>query len=475
LGFEFDSERGVIALKHPLERLLAEALLPFGMRLPKSRGCEGALLSARTGSHGQLLVLFEVNGPSAARGGASSRSSGEYEARDRVHFEMRRAKGVLQAMRASHLERAAELLQAIEKDLEPTWNAELHAWLAIDGGNGFSASKIADPLILSWFEAFHGIRSLRHLETALGLCGIGQEIQLRISKWLSVEPSHIFAGTALLAWAQEVRPQHLGLSRWLAKQAAERLGHLPHVPQEAMPFVALAVVWSEGAISAALAKDLLHLLGWPVAEGMASPYPLALALLLEASDQVELAERIWREVESGADPEAEPFLARRDEKRGLHLRAFERWQNVAHRWRSEGRKAEARSAFFEVLRLALQLGLRDEARVAAEEILDFGLALEPRELACLASQMRRYQLHFGDGFDRLGKLVMQAIEIDRGETPELVAALEELLEQAIETGRGIQAKAFASLLRRIRPDRVDSELEAQIEASEKRKAEGEPS
>lgn len=468
-GAKLEPETGAVRIPRPVRRFLAEALLPLGMRVPVVRGLAHAPPTVHVDGRGRSILRIAV-GSAAAR--ASSLGSTPTEPPTDVHRRARLVASVTAALAEGDITAAARELERLRDRLFGEDHAALRATCALEGFVG------ADGI----HEHAEGLLpSLARARSALASPDLTR-FEHEVREWLAREPSDAFAAAALVQMAERVRPTDASRARWLARQAAARLGRISYLlgePRENDWLRALAeraIELGEGEIPPALVEDLLPALGVRSAAGSAlelaaAGLPIgdvgsleglapevvspALPLALEALGRTELADHAWQRLRTREDAETAALVAARDERRGDRLAALESWDRAASLAEREGRLGDTRRAWVRAGRLAHALSLDEAAALRLERALDVRAPIAARDAVELVSAVRSVDAVELAG--RIEQLVMAAVAADGGESPELVGALEELLGWALERGAATRARALHAALTRVRPDRAKLE------------------
>jgi tetratricopeptide (TPR) repeat protein len=495
LPARLDAEAGVLVLERPMRHLLAEALLPLGMRVPSVRGLAFGAPAVIVDGRGRALLRIAAGAAAGTGMGlASTSSSGgipspaTLDHLDRVHAEARLVAGVTKALADGDLDAARHELTKIRGRLEPSSRAELHAACALethDGdGEGLEEGSALLPALARARRAVTGPGASR------------EQLERAVRAWLDREPSDALAASLLVRLAEEARKTDAPRSRWLARHAATRLARIPVHEQEdwIAPIAQRAVELAEGEIPRAIVEDLLPALGverllgsalelaaagLPAVGSSAALDELlpedttaALALALEAIERPELADRAWLRLRQRADAETAVLVAARDERRGDRLAALESWDRAAALSAAAGRAADARRAWIRAGQLAHQLSLDEGAGSRLDRALSARQVVTPEDAVALVGAIRRADLVELAG--RVEQLVIAAVAADGGESAELVGALEELLGWALERGAATRSRALHAALVRVRPERADLDelpLEPALPEEPRRRAE----
>jgi hypothetical protein len=500
LAARLDTESGVIVIERPIRRLLAEALLPLGMRVPSVRGLAFGAPAVVIDGHGRATLRIAVGAAAhAALGGLSTGTSSggvpspaTLEHLERVHAEARVTAAVTRALGEGDLDTARHELTKIRARLEPETRAELDAACALEtnehvGDLPDGGTSLLPSLARACSAALGGSTNSAAREL----------LERSVQTWLDREPSDALAGALLVSLAERARREDGPRSRWLARQGATRLARVPS-HADAAEWIGLtarrAVELAEGEIPRAVVEDLLPALGVErvlgsslalAAAGLPSSgssaaldellpedTTAALALALEAIERPELADRAWLRLRQRADAETAVLVAARDERRGDRLAALESWDRAAELSSREGRSVDARRAWVRAGHLAHALALDEGASQRLERALSARQTVTAEDAVSLVGAIRRADLVELAG--RIEQLVIAAVAADGGESAELVGALEELLGWALERGAATRARALHSSLARVRPERADLDelpLEPTLPEEPRRRAE----
>ncbi len=484
LPAKLDHDAGAIVLERPIRHLLAEGLLPLGMRVPGIRGVALGAPAVVVDGRGRavLRVAVGASATSMSLTGSSSSSSGglaspaTLDHLERVHAEARLVAGVTKALADGDLDAARHELTKVRARLDDSSRAELRAACALESRAGEARETEeteGSPTLLA---------SLARARAAVIDDGVSREqLERAVRAWLDREPSDALASALLVRLAEEARRGDAPRARWLARHAATRISRLPSGPQSrdverwAAPLARRAVELAEGEIPRAIVEDLLPALGVETLVGSAlelaaaglpgagsaaaldellpEDTSAALALALEAIERPELADRAWLRLRQRNDAETAVLVAARDERRGDRLSALESWDRAAELSAEAGRSADARRAWIRAGALAHALSLDEGAGVRLERALSAREAVTPHDAVALVGAIRRADLVELAG--RIEQLVLGALAADGGESAELVGALEELLGWALERGAATRARALHAALVRMRPERAD--------------------
>ncbi|MBX7192664.1 MAG: hypothetical protein K1X94_11430 [Sandaracinaceae bacterium] len=493
LPTRLDAEAGVIVLDRPLRHLLAEALLPLGMRVPSIRGLAFGAPAVVVDGSGRALLRVAV-GAAATTAVVTSSSSGgipspaTLDHAEKTHAQARLAAGVTKALVDGDLDAARHELTKIRARLDEEARGELRAACALE------TRELTDDLE----EGTTLLPCLARARRAVLDVGPGgasrEQLERTMRAWLDRERPGALAGSLLVAFAEEARRDDAPRARWLARHAATRIARI-HGADE--PWVARlaerAIELAEGEIPRAIIEDLLPILGVDALVGSAielasaglpagSPAALdellpedttaALALALEAIERRELADRAWLRLRQRTDPETAVLVAARDERRGDRLAALESWDRAADLAARADRMADARRAWIRAGALAHALSLDEGAALRLERALGAREVVTPDDAVALVGAIRRAELVELAG--RIEQLVIAALAADAGESAELVGALEELLGWALERGAATRARALHAALVRVLPERADLDelpLEPALPEEPRRRAE----
>lgn len=465
VGAKLDAEAGVLVLARPLRRLLAEALLPLGMRVPGVRGLPHAPPAVIVDGRGRALLRLSVGVAAATQ----SATPAEVE---RAHAEARLVASVTSALAEGDLDAARHELTKVRARLEPSTRDDARAACALASRD----LDVDDPSALEGNALLPALARARRAVSAGGR----DDLERSVRAWLELEPSDALGSALLVRMAEEARRSDGPRARWLARHAAARLARLPvegAAPGETAWITMLAeraIELGEGELSREAIEDLLPALGLAKLVGSslelaAAGLPAAnagaldelrpeetsaaLALALEAIGRPDLADRAWQRLRLREDAETAGLVAARDERRGDRLAALESWDRAAELAARAGRDADARRAWIRAGSVAHALSLDEAAGVRLERALGARQAVTPEDAVALVSAIRRADLVELAG--RIEQLVIVALSADGGESPELVGALEELLGWALERGAATRARALHAVLGRIRPERAD--------------------
>ncbi len=464
-GARLDAEAGVVVLASPARRLLAEALLPLGMRVPGVRGLPHAPPAVIVDPRGRAVVRLALGSAAAALGSTP-------EDIERAHAEARLTAGITSALAEGDVDAARHELTKVRARLDDATRDEARAACVLASRD----LDVDDPAELAGKTLLPALARARRAVSAGGR----EDLERSVRAWLELEPSDALASTLLVRLAEEARRSDGPRARWLARHAATRIARLPiadGAPGETAWVTALAgraIELGEGELSREAIEDLLPALGvarlvGPSLELAAAGLPAvaggalddlrpeetsaALALALEALGRPELADRAWQRLRQREDAEIAGLVAARDERRGDRLSALESWDRAAELSARAGRTADARRAWIRAGSVAHALSLDEAAGVRLERALGARQAVTPEDAVALVSAIRRADLVELAG--RIEQLVIVALSADGGESPELVGALEELLGWALERGAATRARALHAVLGRIRPERAD--------------------
>jgi hypothetical protein len=496
LPARLDAEAGVLVLERPIRHLLAEALLPLGMRVPGVRGLAFGAPAVIVDGRGRALLRIAAGAAASTGPGLTSSSSSggipspaTLDHLDRVHAEARLVAGVTKALADGDLDAARHELTKIRARLEASSRAELRAACALetreDDGEALEEGTTLLPALARARRAVTGIGSASR-----------EQLERAVRAWLDREPSDALAASLLVRLAEEARKTDAPRSRWLARHAATRIARIPVHEQEdwIAPLAQRSVELAEGEIPRAIVEDLLPALGverllgsalelaaagLPAAGSSAALDELlpedttaALALALEAIERPELADRAWLRLRQRADAETAVLVAARDERRGDRLAALESWDRAAELSSAAGRTADARRAWIRAGQLAHQLSLDEGAGSRLDRALSARQVVTPDDAVALVGAIRRADLVELAG--RIEQLVIAAVAADGGESAELVGALEELLGWSLERGAATRSRALHAALVRVRPERADLDelpLEPALPEEPRRRAE----
>lgn len=449
LGAELDAEAGVVVLARPAARLLGEALLPLGMRIPATRGAalDGPTISID--ERGRPVLRLRL-GASVATPTPSSagRVPAPTQSQADPHAEARLLAPFTRALAVGDVASARHELARVRTRLAPSTLEEMSASLALEPE---PEAALAPPT---------GEGLLPRLARARQAASSSREAaELAVRAWLAIEPSDWLAGATLVRMAEETRLEDRGRARWLARQAAERIAHiaasLKSASDELGPLTRRAVEIAEGELPAELAHELLPVLARGRTDRDALPLEepsAALALALEALGRSDDASSVWSRLRGSEDAETVALVAARDARRGETLAALEGWDRAAELAARLGRAADARRAWVRAADLALSLSLEEAASERLERALDTLHAITADDAVSLVATVRRAGLVELAG--RVEQLVIVAITADGGESPALLGALEELLAWAVERGAATRARALHATLARVRPERA---------------------
>jgi len=470
-GARLDAEAGVVVLSRPVRRLLAEALLPLGMRVPGVRGLPHAPPAVIVDARGRAVVRLAL-GSAAAALGSTSLSGATPEDIERAHAEARLIAGITSALAEGDVDAARHELTKVRARLEDTTRDEARAACLLASRD----LDVDDPSELAGKTLLPALARARRAVSAGGR----EDLERSVRAWLELEPSDALASTLLIRMAEEARRTDGPRARWLARHAATRIARLPvadGAPGETAWIGALAeraIELGEGELTREAIEDLLPAMGLaklvgPSLELAAAGLPAiasgalddlrpeetsaALALALEAIGRPELADRAWQRLRMREDAEIAGLVAARDERRGDRLSALESWDRAAELSARAGRTGDARRAWIRAGSVAHALSLDEAAGVRLERALGARQAVPPEDAVAPVSASRRADLVELAG--RIEQLVIVAISADGGESPELVGALEELLGWALERGAATRARALHAVLGRVRPERAD--------------------
>lgn len=480
LPARLDVESGAILFERPIRHLLAEGLLPLGMRVPGMRGVALGAPAVVVDGRGRAVLRVAIGASASAPSLGSSSSSGGLASPaaldhiDHVHAGARLVAGVTKALADGDLDAARHELTKIRARLDDTTRAELRAACALETRAGGDAIDEGVTLLPSLARA-------RAAVLDAGTNHSREELEHAVRAWLERDPSDALTSALLVQLAEQARRDDAPRARWLARHAATRLARLPSGPGSrdterwAAPLARRAIELAEGEIPRAVVEDLLPTLGVEALVGSAlelaaaglpgagsaaaldellpEDTSAALALALEAIERPELADRAWLRLRQRADAETAVLVAARDERRGDRLAALESWDRAAELSAAAGNTADARRAWIRAGALAHALSLDEGAGVRLERALSAREIVSPDDAVALVGAIRRADLVELAG--RIEQLVIAALAADGGESAELVGALEELLGWALERGAATRSRALHAALVRVRPERAD--------------------
>lgn len=295
---------------------------------------------------------------------------------------------------------------------------------------------------------------LRQLAAAVGAESSSQRSDDVLAAWQRSEPSTTFAGAVLVQLARTLRASSPERSRALALRALEAFARA--APRDDDPFViALAALAIEVAGDALDASHAERWLG-PIETNLDERHghaALVLALLLEAAGRHVEAGRAFARAATLDEPLVAAALAEREERRGEALRALEAWDRTASLAQASRSSVLVRRASLRAARIALTLGLDEVAAVRIDRALDAAGALDGRDVLSLVGAVGRSKQ--AELITRVEELVLRALPASGEASSELVAALEQLLEGAIERQARPRAAALLEGLQRARPDRAE--------------------
>lgn len=500
LPAHLDAEAGAVVLTRPIRALLAEALLPLGMRVPSARGLAYGAPAVVVDGHGRARLRVAV-GASASLGagvvGTSSSSGGvpspaTLDHIERVHAEARLIAGVTKALAEGDLDAARHELAKIRARLDESARERLEAACALETRRveGQRESELAGP-----HDSLLPALARARLAVSGPHGGAREPLERAVRSWLEREPSDAFAAAMLVRLAEDARRNDPPRARWLARHAATHIARLPGDDEGWVGTLAQrAVELAEGEVPRAIVEDLLPALGidrlvGPALELLSAGLPAAgaasaldellpedtsaaLALALEAIARPELADRAWLRLRMREDAETAVLVAARDERRGDRLAALESWDRAAELATREGRSSDARRAWLRAGALAHALSLDEGAGSRLAQALAAREIVTPDDAVTLVGAIRRADLVELAG--RIEQLVLAALAADGGESAELVGALEELLGWALERGAATRARALHAALVRVRPERAGLDalpLEPPLPEEPRRRAE----
>jgi hypothetical protein len=451
LGAELDTDAGVVVVARPIVRLLAEALLPLGMRIPSTRGAALDGPTVAVDDRGRAVLRVRL-GESTAAGRAGKSSAGHVRAaraEHDAHAEARLLAAFTRALATGDVAAARHELGRVRARLAPSTEEELRAALELELDDEAELAPIPGDGLLP------RLARARQAEAA------GREhLEAAVRAWLAVETSDAWASAALVRMAEDARLEDRGRARWIARQAASRIARIVAADRSTsaealLPLARRAIELSEGELPAEVVGELLPLLGGHRAEPATLPHDeasAALALALEAAGRADEAAALWRLLRGSEDAETVALAAARDERNGELLAALEGWDRAAELAARRGRAADARRAWVRAADLALSLSLEEAASERLERALDTLHAISADDAGMLVATVRRAGLVELAG--RVEQLVIVALTADGGQSPALLGALEELLAWAIERGAATRARALHATLARVRPERA---------------------
>lgn len=472
-----DRDAGVLVVPQPLRSLLAEALLPLGMRIPAARGLLVERPRVVVDGRGRALLRIDA-GASAelsralGRGGLEAREAARVEA---LHVEARRLGALTLALAEGRTDGARRELEARRATLAPERAAELEAACALEDDEGVEgdAATRGEALLPALLE-------VRSAARRLGRGGDERdELERALDRWLAREPSDTFAALELLGLAEGARSVDAEASRALARRAAGYVARLSITSASDETTLAERVLeLTEGQLPRALVEELLPALGvarWvdstlalsdaglpaigaPAAIEDASLEDVrpATALALDAIGRPELADRAWERLREDDDPRVARLVAARDERRGERLRALEGWARAAELAAAAREATSARRASIRAASLARSLGLDEVARAHVERALDASGAMSVEDTLALANLVRGAR--WVELSARVEALVLAAASGERGARADVVGTIEELFDWALERGATSRARALRDALVRARPDRAELTL-----------------